>query len=58
MRKKEENYHRPIPFGRTVDAWFLRPNLIATGHRALSPAPTAFDKEMYEKALPDPKSLY
>jgi len=57
LRPKEENFHRPVPFGRTQEAWFLRPNLVATGYEAMQPAPNVFSKEGFDRTLPDVKAL-
>ena len=48
---------RPVPFGNTQEAWFLRPNLPNRIHGSFMPAPTDFGKESYVQKLPETKPL-
>ena len=52
----EKTFMRPIPFGQTKEAWFLRPNLIDRRDGPFQQATTAFAKESYVKKLPDLKN--
>ena len=48
---------RPIPFGTTQEAWFLRPNLEDRKYGHFLPAPTGFAKEEHVFCLPGVKPL-
>ena len=52
-KSMEKTYMRPVPFGQTQEAWFLRPNLIDRKDGPFNQAPTNFAKESYVKRLPD-----
>ena len=56
-KSQEVNHMRPVPFGNTQEAWFLRPNLPDRLHGPFMPAPTSFAKETYVQKLPDTKPL-
>ena len=55
-KSTEKTFMRPIPFGQTQEAWFLRPNLIDRRDGPFAQAPTAFAKESYVKKLPGCKA--
>ncbi len=48
---------RPIPFGATQEAWFLRPNLEDRVEGPEVSAPNKFAKEFYRFKLPCVKDL-
>ena len=57
LKDQEQTYMRPVPFGNTQEAWFLRPNLPNRLHGSFMPAPTDFGKESYVQKLPETKPL-
>ena len=57
-KTQNASFMRPIPFGSTQEAWFLRPNLPDRYDGPFVAAPNAFAKQNHVKTLPGTKDLY